>query len=253
MRRLALVVALLLIACRAKEHGPTLVFEAGLGDSSAPWSTVAARAKSIAPVFTYDRAGLGTSPPTPAPRTPKNIAAELHERLAREHVAPPYVLVSHSAGAWYALQFASDYRNEVAGLIMIDPTPPDFFDVAGSIMPPWELENLTADMAEYRAKASPGRAAEWDARGEAEREVVAAKTRRDLPVTIITADVKEHSPAVRQWWGERHEQWAKEWPLGRHVTVKCGHYVQLEKPDAVLAEITRMVSSLRLRAGTMQQ
>ena len=244
MKRLAIVVALLVVSCRATEHRPTLVFEAGLGDSSAPWQAVAARAKSIAPVFTYDRPGLGTSPPATTPRTAKNIAAELHERLAREHVAPPYILMSHSAGAWYALQFASDYRNDVVGLIMIDPTPLDFFEKAQFIMPPWELENLTADMAEYRAKASPGRAAEWDARGEAQREAAAAKTRRDLPVTIITADVKEHSPGVRRWWLERHEQWAREWPLGHHVTVKCGHYVQLEQPDVVLAEITRIVSSL---------
>src|SRR5205085_6263798 len=96
-------IAILITACHAQR--PTIVFESGLGDDSRPWKYIATEVRKTAPVFTYDRAGLGTSAPATTPRTPKNIARELHERLAREHIAPPYILVSHSAGAWYALQF----------------------------------------------------------------------------------------------------------------------------------------------------
>jgi len=244
MKRL-IVAALLVASCRAKPHPPTLVFESGLGDPSTPWHVVAERAKKIAPVFLYDRAGLGTSPPATTPRTPKNIARELHERLERAHVAPPYILVSHSAGAWYVLQFAADHHDEVAGMILIDPTPVDFFPKARVIMPLSEFDALSRQMAVYREKASPGRRAEWDALADAEREASEAKTRRDLPVTIITADSTDHSWGVRVWWRERHAKWAREWSFGHHVTVDCGHYVQLEKPDAVIAEISRMVESLQ--------
>ena len=38
-------------------------------------------------------------------------------------VAPPYVLLAHSAGALYARQFAHDYPKLVAGMVLIDPLP----------------------------------------------------------------------------------------------------------------------------------
>ena len=38
-------------------------------------------------------------------------------------VAPPYVLLAHSAGALYARQFANDYPELVAGMVLVDPLP----------------------------------------------------------------------------------------------------------------------------------
>ena len=42
-----------------------------------------------------------------------------------EHVrvAPPYVLLAHSAGALYARKFAHDYPELVAGMVLVDPLP----------------------------------------------------------------------------------------------------------------------------------
>jgi pimeloyl-ACP methyl ester carboxylesterase len=248
MKRLA-AIAILLAACRAPR--PTVVFESGLGDDSGPWRGVAARVKEFAPVYTYDRAGLGTSPPATTPRTPKNISRELHERLTRDHIAPPYIVVSHSAGAWYALQFAADYRDDVAGLIMVDPTPFDFFEHSSAVMSPSERATFEEKMRDYAARAPPGRRAEWDARTAAASEASLAVTRRDLPVTIITggAASPDKSEQIRTWWNERHESWARQWPRGRHVVADSGHYVQLEKPEVVVAEIVRIAELLRSRSA----
>ena len=38
-------------------------------------------------------------------------------------VAPPYVLLAHSAGALYARKFAHDYPELVAGMVLVDPLP----------------------------------------------------------------------------------------------------------------------------------
>src|SRR4051812_36432559 len=122
-RLIFLLGALLLAAsCRHEPATPTVIFEAGLGDTDDSFRGVAERVKKSAPVFLYDRAEARS------PRTATNIARELHERLAKENVRPPYILVSHSAGAWYTLRFASEYRDEVAALVMVDPTPFHFFD-----------------------------------------------------------------------------------------------------------------------------
>jgi pimeloyl-ACP methyl ester carboxylesterase len=244
--RIAIALLLLVTGCRAV-HQPTVVFESGLGDDSAPWwrSGVASRVQAVAPVFTYDRA---KDPRTP--RTAKNIARELHERLAEAHVAPPYVLVSHSFGAEYVLQFASDYRDEVVGLVMVDPTPFRFFTDGFNVLSPADRAALEEKMRNYAAQAGPRRRAEWEAKSGAAAEAERAQIARDMPVTIISAT--GHSPdkpeAIREWWIAQHEAWAKRYPAGRLVQVDCGHYVQLEKPDVVVAEIVRTLDSLRSRS-----
>src|SRR5205823_6338847 len=50
-------------------HGPVVVFEAGLGLPGSSWQPVCDRLPRDQAVLCYDRAGLGTSDPGPAPRT----------------------------------------------------------------------------------------------------------------------------------------------------------------------------------------
>ena len=62
---------------------PTVVIDAGWGDSSAAWSSwVQPAAARTTRVCTYDRAGMGYSEPGPLPRTAERFAAELHALAA---------------------------------------------------------------------------------------------------------------------------------------------------------------------------
>ena len=65
--------------------GPTVVFEAGLGDSDATWSGVIPAVASFARVISYDRPNTtaGASDPAPMPRTADDVVADLHALLAR--------------------------------------------------------------------------------------------------------------------------------------------------------------------------
>src|SRR5205823_12862805 len=168
---------------------------------------------------TYDRAKDAKTP-----RTAKNIARELHERLAEAHVAPPYVLVSHSAGAWYVLQFASDYSDEVVALVMIDPTPFRFFIDGVDVLPPADRAAFEEKMRSYAANASPWRRAEWQAKSDAAAEAERAPIARDMPVTIISAigHAPDKPEVIREWWIAQHEAWAKRYPAGRLVQADCG-------------------------------
>ena len=72
-------------------------------------------------VCSYDRAGDGWSDLGPYPRTLHQIVYELHTLLERANVPPPYVLVGHSYGGWLVQQYASDYRTQVAGVVLWTP------------------------------------------------------------------------------------------------------------------------------------
>ena len=105
-------------------------------------------------------------------------------------------------------------------------------------------------MRSYAANASPWRRAEWEAKSDAAAEAERAQIARDMPVTIISAigHAPDKPEVIREWWIAQHEAWVKRYPAGRLVQADCGHYVQLEKPDLVVAEIVRTLDSLRSRS-----
>jgi pimeloyl-ACP methyl ester carboxylesterase len=71
-------------------------------------------------VCTYDRAGLGWSELSPAPRTASNIVNELYTLLGRAGVEPPYVLVGHSIGGLFVRVYAHEHPEQVAGMVLVD-------------------------------------------------------------------------------------------------------------------------------------
>ncbi|KRE31037.1 alpha/beta fold hydrolase [Agromyces sp. Soil535] len=109
------------------EHlgGPTIVLEAGLGSFSPNWHWVQQALADRLRVVAYDRAGLGWSDPSPAPRDAATMAAELHTALHAADIEGPYVLAGHSFGGLVVRAFAELYRPETAGLVLVDASHPD--------------------------------------------------------------------------------------------------------------------------------
>jgi pimeloyl-ACP methyl ester carboxylesterase len=105
--------------------GPVVVLEAGIAASSLSWSLVQPEVARFTRVLSYDRAGLGWSYPSSAPRTCAQSVEELRALLQAAHLPPPYVLVGHSFGGCVVRLYASRYPDEVAGLILVDALHPD--------------------------------------------------------------------------------------------------------------------------------
>src|SRR5438067_13079709 len=100
---------------------PTVVIEAGWGDSSGAWSSwVQPGVARTTRVCTYDRAGMGYSEPGPLPRTAERFAEELHALLSNAGESGPYVLVGHSLGGLPVRVFVSTYAANVAGVVLIE-------------------------------------------------------------------------------------------------------------------------------------
>lgn len=107
---------------------PTVVLEAGAANGSLSWYEVQPEIAKFTRVCAYDRAGHGWSDPGRRPRTPSVIASELHGLLAAARVPGPYVVVGHSLGGFYARMFATRYRDQVTGLVLVESTHTDHFD-----------------------------------------------------------------------------------------------------------------------------
>jgi pimeloyl-ACP methyl ester carboxylesterase len=102
------------------EGSPTVVLDAGLGGFSLDWSLVQPELAATTRVCAYDRAGYGWSDPSPKPRTPSQIADELHTLLVNAGIQGPYVLVGHSAAGKHVRLFASRYPQVVVGMVLVD-------------------------------------------------------------------------------------------------------------------------------------
>jgi pimeloyl-ACP methyl ester carboxylesterase len=109
----------------AGQGSPTVVLDAALAGSCVSWSLVQPEVATFTRVCAYDRAGFGWSDPGPLPRTAARIARELRTLLARAGERPPFVLVGHSFGGVVMRVFAHDFRDDVAGLVLVDPAHPE--------------------------------------------------------------------------------------------------------------------------------
>lgn len=109
----------------AGNKSPAVVLIPGSGDFSFDWGLVQPGIAPFARVCSYDRAGFAWSDPGPTPRTMKQEAFELNRLLKAAHIKAPYVLVGHSLGGLIARVYAEQYRQEVAGVVLVDSTHED--------------------------------------------------------------------------------------------------------------------------------
>jgi pimeloyl-ACP methyl ester carboxylesterase len=110
-----------LYAFEEGEGEATVLFESGIGATHLNWRGIQDPIARLAHTVSYDRAGLGWSGPCHAPRTPANVAAELHQMLEAAGFRPPYILVGHSFGGLVMRRFALFYPEEVSGVVLVDP------------------------------------------------------------------------------------------------------------------------------------
>ncbi len=258
---------------------PTVVLDSGLGDSYVSWHKVQPQIMHFTHVCSYDRAGLGYSDSSPRHRTSRDIAEELHALLHNAAVPPPYVLVGHSMGGYDVRVYASLYPSEVVGVVLVDASHPQ----QQKRFPP-AINNLAASelrQQEFLAAITPFgiprilgfcspdleiRATECnfhsvfesveELRAFSKSSAQAASTTSlgNLPLAVLSSDPNMPQPEIPEdlvkpaddAWQEMQEELAHLSTRGTHVIAKnSGHYVQLDRPDLVIAAIREVVEQVR--------
>ena len=115
----------LFISCTGS-GSPTVVLEAGSGNSAETWVGVQPEVARFTRVCSYDRAGLGQSDPAPSGvRTVQDSVDDLHALLAAVDISGPIVLAGHSLGGLIVRLYASQCPGDVAGVVLVDGMPPN--------------------------------------------------------------------------------------------------------------------------------
>jgi pimeloyl-ACP methyl ester carboxylesterase len=250
---------------------PTVVIDAGWGDSSAAWGWVQPEVAKTTRICTYDRAGMGWSEASPQPRTAREFAKELHTLLENANEPGPYVLVGHSLGGFTMRVYAHDYPGEVSGLVLVDaqalpssdaaapkPAPkpgrnslPSLLARAGLVRllagPLGSIKNLPEeDKQAYKASSVTPRSVQTfldEFRGMAEggAQARAVTTLGALPLIVLSRG-KDQDAA----WAASQASFLQLSTNSQQLFAEqSGHSIHIEQPEAVVAAIVKMVEQLR--------
>jgi pimeloyl-ACP methyl ester carboxylesterase len=260
------------------EGAPTVILDSGLGDTYISWRKVQPQITKFARVCSYDRAGLGYSDPSARPRTSKDIAEELHMLLQAARIAPPYVLVGHSMGGFDVRLYASLYRSEVAGMVLVDASHPDqekrlpaeLKNFEGSWMREAEFLEFTMPFgvprllglcdedpvvraAECNWHTAREGVAEMKSFSESASQTATAGPLGDLPLTVLSHDPDKSSAELptdlakptNEAWEKMQEEMAHLSPRGTQTIARnSAHYIQIDRPDVVVEAVHNVVDQV---------
>jgi pimeloyl-ACP methyl ester carboxylesterase len=246
---------------------PTVLLEAGLESPYQSWGEVLLGMQADHRLCAYDRAGLGMSdPPTETSRTASDLVDDLHGLLDTANVGGPFILGTHSLGAWPAAVFVERYPDEVAGLVVVDPRGPRVSDGWRDALPPaaaGEAEAIAANREELATfETDPSLNDEHlDLRASAAEATAALDAAGplfgDRPVVVLSAANTSESwadlppelaGAFDKIWLAGQQEFADESTAGSLELVPgVGHEIQVEQPPAVIDALESMLAELASR------
>lgn len=241
----------------------------GAGEGLQGWEKLQSRLSESTRVVSYDRPGFGWSPPREGDLTLDAAVEDVEGLLAAPGLfdGPP-ILIGHSLGGQIARHFAYAHPNSVAGLILLDAPPDEIAGPAkaevtikrlisplGSVgllrwvyyrMNPGLARNDQLVQGHFGASASYGRALRRELTGllHSRPVVVPPGGMGDLPLTFFLAkfDVPERVRGAIDELNAEKRLIPQESTRGKLVELNSGHYVHLDHPDTVVAEVLRMIS-----------
>lgn len=241
---------------------PVVIIDTGVGDTAERWQDFQTRVAELTRVCTYDRAGYGTSEPGPLPRDTERVAGELRALLENARIKGPFVLVGHSLGALNVQVFADRYPDQVAGLILLDPTPLPF--ITGQAFPELyrmfeqqavELQQVAAAARQSDDPEAQAQSAYLEAIAsenaaliaESAAQLSAIRSFGALPLIVIGSGKPnpafgEQAEAFQQFWIEENRALALKSTQGSFVLApESSHALYEDAPDVVLDAIRQLL------------
>jgi pimeloyl-ACP methyl ester carboxylesterase len=259
-----------------QHEGPTVVLDAGFGAFSPAFAWVRQELAQVATTVAYDRPGYGWSDPTDGPVDAEAVVDDLRAALAARSLPGPYVLVGHSLGAHYARVFAGRFPEDVAGLVLLDPSHEDQFERLPDSAAQMEQLNRTltwaprlarlglfriynpqgkaiADLPEAAAAHAAAKSITagfmhaYAREGRALLDIAAAVPPHfgSVPVRVVSASVPEpDGEAPRALQDELHRELVARSGLASHHVVPQAAHVTLITEARHARAVTRIIDDL---------
>jgi pimeloyl-ACP methyl ester carboxylesterase len=281
------------LECRGTGY-PTVVFVSGGGDRAETWSkTLDSSKQAVLPaiaqtnrVCAYDRPGtlLATgegaedflpsrSDPVPQPTTLQDGVSDLHALLSAsgEGERGPYVVVGHSLGGAIAKLYASEYPQDVSGLVLIDYTP---YAARNALTDEqwrlWKDPLLNGSPSKESLELYPD-LEYFDHQRDFHQDSVAPPL-KPMPFIVLSSDEPyDLTPYVKDGslplTADQAEQFGKllfnavvdaradlvsQVPGAKHITnTDSGHYIHQEHPKLVIDAIREVVDAAAVGSTTL--
>jgi pimeloyl-ACP methyl ester carboxylesterase len=260
------------------EGSPTVILEPGFARFSLNMLELQRSLSSERRVCAYDHAGFGWSEAGTLPRTTQRLSDDLAALLENAGIEPPYLLVAHSMGGFVARTFAVQHAEDVAGVVLLDSTPPEFMldpvieranmmfyvvfqDVAQRVASTgtWDqmsftlirqqLDDVPTHLHEaYLALASQptyfdALLSEWENRAENAQSVINAGGLGDTPLVVIVAGERLllKTEADILWARTQVAQAALSTDTEMSISVSGSHSFYDALPELVARAVRRMI------------
>ncbi|QHC02159.1 alpha/beta fold hydrolase [Epidermidibacterium keratini] len=222
--------------------GPTVVLLAGMPDPLTTFADLQASIAQSARVCSYDRLGEGTSSPPADQQSLADIATFLDKVLAAQGIDGDVLLVGHSLGGLVAAQFAQQYQDRTAGLLLLDATPPSMVQAILTLIPDTATDIAAAVRGEMLALSTGENPEKLVYQGEAIGSV------GDVPLVAIRhgqpifAQVPTYGEGIEQAWVSGQDTWPTLSSDGTLLVAESsGHYIYRDQPDLVLEQVTALL------------
>jgi pimeloyl-ACP methyl ester carboxylesterase len=228
----------------AGEGSPTIVLEAGMGDTLATWASVQGQLAAITTVLSYDRAGLGQSDPAPQPRTLRGIVADLGKLLSAVEVPGPYVLVGHSFGSQIVRLFAAQHPLEAKAMVLVDPSHEDKYVRFETVFTRQLVERQNAFLND------PSRNAEHIDLLESRRQLRAANAVLNIPLVVLSRGRPDEQSPVWPTQAVQDIELQSQRDLlkvsgsawHRHIVAEhSGHYIHRDELEVVVSAVKEVM------------
>jgi pimeloyl-ACP methyl ester carboxylesterase len=183
------------------------------------------------------------------PRTSIDMVTDLHNLLNNAHLDGEYVLVGASIAGFNVRLYASEYPQEVVGIVLVDASHPDQFARFLGALPP-ESPDESNELQELRRSFSePIQSNEGMDIEASAAQVRSTGSLGDIPLTVLTAgaeSVTEIDIMLDEVWLEMQKELAGLSSNSTHIVVpNANHCIQCDAPEAVADAILNVVKATR--------
>ena len=237
--------------CAGSAKNPTVLLVSGYDAPVASWDEVQRRLSATTRVCAYDRLGVGHSAPAPRRQTIADLAHGLEGVLSALGLRRPVVLVAQDIGGVVATTWAEDHDDDLAGLVLVDATPPGYLDTALQQIPPTATGSAATLRADLERLLSPRDNTEHLAAGPALAPDRTFPVLGAVPLVVLTRSVSDYgdlrprvAAALDSAWTGGQQQWTELSSLGRMQTVdRAGHEIQRDQPGSVVDAVREVVGA----------